>query len=189
MAIITVFRHKTGAFGPAYLTIHDMRIHRLLELFCRHVRQKFLAKNKSEDPKMKDPTNGALTFFTDTLGKKMTHLKLAVNWFKKQFIDEGTHTAEDLRYLSAKDFRSCISSWASDHINENIRLNAAALQNHSQTIHEAVYRKNKLRQAMGQSLALKRDLSKLAGTASDSEVFENMTVSHQLQANIEDSGP
>jgi cytochrome c1 len=83
------------------------------------------------------------------------------------------HTEEELKYLSAKDFRSCISSWASEHSSETVRTNAAALQNHSATIHEAKYRRNKIKQAMGQSLALLKDLHRANGEAtdeSDSEV-------------------
>ena len=75
--------------------------------------------------------------------------------------------------MSAKDFRSCISTWASEHKSEEIRLHAAALQNHSQAIHDSTYRKNKLKQAMGQSLALMKDLNKAAGQdggSSDQEV-------------------
>ena len=74
----------------------------------------------------------------------------------------GIHTKEELKYLTPKDFRSCISSWASEHKNGDIRLNAAALQNHSEAIHQAKYRRNKIKQAMGQSLALMSDLSRLA---------------------------
>jgi len=65
--------------------------------------------------------------------------------------------------LNIKDFRSCISSWASDHKEEEIRLNAAALQNHGQRIHESTYRRNKLKQATGQCLALQQDLLAVVG--------------------------
>jgi hypothetical protein len=43
-----------------------------------------------------------------------------------------------------------------------IRAHAASLQNHSARIHEATYRRNKIKQAMGQSLALLKDLEKAA---------------------------
>jgi hypothetical protein len=174
VAIVTVFKHKTGSIGPAYLTIHDMQIHKIMKLYCKYVRPKFLSFNRSKKMDQKNPSNGALTFFLDTHGKKLMLINGAVNWFKKRIVEAGLHTAEELKYLSARDFRSCISSWASDHKNPTIRINAAALQNHSAKIHEAVYRKNKMRQAMGQSLALQRDLSQLAGTnknGSDSEVI------------------
>ena len=145
-----------------------------MELYCKHVRKRFLSCSESEDAKVKDPENGALPFFLSSNGVKVKTVRPAVEWFKKQFVEAGTHTAEELKYLSGKDFRSCISSWASDHVNDNVRLNAPALQNHSAAIHETIYRKNKLRQAMGQSLALQRDLSKLAGNASDSEVLNGI---------------
>ena len=73
------------------------------------------------------------------------------------------YTKEELRYLNAKDFRSTISSWASEHKNGEIRLHAAALQNHSVAVHEAKYRRNKVKQAMGQSLALQKDLQRVLG--------------------------
>ena len=82
-----------------------------------------------------------------------------------------------------------MSSWASEHRSEEVRLHAAALQNHSKTIHETVYRKNKLKQATGQSLALMRDLSKAAGVheedrASDSSVGVQKAVPFCLQKNF-----
>jgi hypothetical protein len=77
-----------------------------------------------------------------------------------------------LRFLSAKDFRSCISSWASEHKSEQVRLHAAALQNHSVAVHEAKYRKNKVKQAMGQSVALMKDLNKAAGQGENTESSE-----------------
>jgi hypothetical protein len=36
------------------------------------------------------------------------------------------------------------------------------LQNHSEAVHETKYRRNKVKQAMGQSLALMTDLNKIA---------------------------
>jgi hypothetical protein len=34
----------------------------------------------------------------------------------------GLYTKEDLKYLSGKDFRSCISSWASEHRSEQVSI-------------------------------------------------------------------
>ncbi len=34
----------------------------------------------------------------------------------------GLFRKEDLKYLSAKDFRSCISSWASEHKSEEVSV-------------------------------------------------------------------
>jgi hypothetical protein len=88
------------------------------------------------------------------------------------FAIPGLYSKQDLRYLTAKDFRSCISSWASDHRNEEIRMHAAALQNHSAIIHESKYRRNKIKQATGQSLALMKDMNEAGGEDTDESEYE-----------------
>ena len=80
-----------------------------------------------------------------------------------------TFENESTDWQSSKDFRSCISTWASDHKDEDIRKNAAALQNHGAEIHEAKYRRNKIRQALGQSMALRKDLTAVATEGEESE--------------------
>ena len=140
-----------------------------MELYCEHVRPKLLKLNP--DPKNKlDPKDGNLTFFLNNKGGKCTDIRNAFDWFKQEIIDSGIQTEDDLRYLNVKDFRSCISSWASDHKSEEIRLNAAALQNHSERIHESTYRRNKIKQALSQTLALQEDLSAIVGVDIKTEV-------------------
>ena len=132
-----------------------------MELYGEHVRHKFLACSKSKKWQDKDPKNGALTFFLDSRGQKLTVIQTAVDWFKKRIVEAGIHTLEELKQLTAKDFRTCISSWANDHKNPNVRLNAATLNNH---VPESLKRKKKMKEAMGQSLALQKDLIQLAAT-------------------------
>jgi hypothetical protein len=114
----------------------------------------------------------SLTFFLNNKGGKCSDLRSAFEWFKQEIIDAGIQTEDDLRYLNVKDFRSCISSWASDHKSEEIRLNAAALQNHSERIHESTYRRNKIKQALSQTLALQEDLSAIVGVEVKTEVYK-----------------
>jgi hypothetical protein len=88
VAIMTVYRHKTGSMGPAYLTVHDMRLVRIMELYVEHVRPKFLKLHKDED-NPPDPENGVLTVFLDRDGNKCKKIDSAVTFFKRQIIDAG----------------------------------------------------------------------------------------------------
>ena len=164
-----MFNHKTGALGPAFLTVHDSRLADIVQLYCEHVRPRFLKLHPDQKNEL-DANDGSLPFFLTSKGGKCTHMHGAFEWFKQEIIEAGLHTEEDLRYLNVRDFRSCISSWASDHKSEEVRLNAASLQNHSQRIHESTYRRNKIKQATGQSLALQQDLSAIVGLDTKLEV-------------------
>jgi hypothetical protein len=95
---MTVYRHKTGSMGPAYLTVHDMRLVRIMELYVEHVRPKFLKLHKDED-NPPDPENGALTVFLDRDGNKCKKIDSAVTFFKRQIIDAGQLNKCNLQFL------------------------------------------------------------------------------------------
>ena len=69
VVIITVYRHKTGSQGPAYLTISDSRVYEIMKLYAEFVR---------------------LSFFVSKEGKGMKDANDAVKFFKQQVVDAGS---------------------------------------------------------------------------------------------------
>ena len=88
VVIITVYKHKTAALGPAYLTIYDMRLVKILELYVEHVRPRFLKLHPDKFRPL-NPKDGKLTIFLDKEGKRCEKINYAVAFFKKQLVDAG----------------------------------------------------------------------------------------------------
>jgi hypothetical protein len=86
VVIISVFKHKTGSLGPAFLTIHDMRLYEIMKLYAKHIRIEFLKLGQNWKKAMKDIK---LTFFLNNEGKRCSTVDSAMKFFKRQFINEG----------------------------------------------------------------------------------------------------
>jgi hypothetical protein len=95
ISIINVFKHKTGNQGPAYLTIYDDRLAKIMQLYCDHVRPQLLKVH----PDKLDPKDGSLTFFVNNKGGKCAKIDGAFDWFKREVVEAGLQTEDDLRYL------------------------------------------------------------------------------------------
>ena len=86
VVIITVYRHKTGSQGPAYLTISDSRVYEIMKLYAEFVRPKFFPVKSSTSK----PENVKLPFFVSKEGKGMKDANDAVKFFKQQVVDAGS---------------------------------------------------------------------------------------------------
>ncbi len=66
-----------------------------MQLFCDHVRPQFLKLG----PDKLDPKDDSLTFFLNSKGGKCDKIDGAFQWFKREVIEAGLQTEDDLRYL------------------------------------------------------------------------------------------
>jgi hypothetical protein len=89
-----------------------------MQLYCDHVRPQLL----KVDPDKLDPKDGSLTFFVNNKGGKCTKIDGAFDWFKREVVEAGLQTEDDLRYLQvSSNFHFLLVSTGKLHLSFFLR--------------------------------------------------------------------